>query len=395
MIGYKHVLFLLLAVIAAAITTGCSKKQPPETVAQSQAFIPHAFPPDTYMLRAQNFIVLVDVSASMGNRIGGQTKLEIARDFLSKLNVTLPEYPGCQYAIRTFGHNPFETMQNTRMVKGWTPFHAVEFNKDCQSLNRTGGQSPMSLAIDAVADDMNGASGEIAMFILSDGVVLGEDAGSAAKELKQKYGPRLSIYPVIIGHNPEGVKNMEELAWAGETGFYRNAGDIRTNRDMADYVRRIFLARYPDTDGDSIIDIKDECEDTPAGAKADPRGCWVLNDIKYEFDKWVIRPEYNADLENVMEVLNANPELKVQIQGHTDNVGTQDYNRKLSLKRAESVREFLLKRGITEDRLFTYGYGFSKPIASNETDQGRGLNRRVELQPIKIEMVGSQNTVEK
>jgi len=383
---HRPVILVLFLVFAVIILAGCQKQH--HAAVAPEGFMPCSFPADTYKYRAFNLLILLDSSASMGNRVGDRTKMDAALDFIKKLSMTLPENSNVKYAIRTFGHNPLVTVRNTRLVKGFTPFHAVGLNSDLISINQTGGQSALSLGMEAVADDLETVQGEVAMLVVSDGIVLGKEAFRATKELKRKYGDRLSIYPVIIGMNSSGSHNMKELAWIGETGFYQNAGDIKTNRGMGDYVRRAFLEPYPDSDGDSIVDIKDECPDTPIGAITDGRGCWVLNNIGYEFDKWVILPEYLAELERVVEILNANPELQIQIQGHTDNVGTEVYNKQLSLKRAGSVKAFLVKRGIDEERLYVYGYGFSRPVTSNETDDGRKMNRRVELQPIKIRLVG-------
>ena len=78
-----------------------------------------------------------------------------------------------------------------------------------------------------------------------------------------------------------------------------------------------------------------------------------------------------------------NPDVKVEIQGHTDNIGSDRYNQKLSLQRAETVKNFLIAKGVAADRLTTVGYGKTKMIMDNKTEQGRGLNRRIELKIIK------------
>ena len=83
-----------------------------------------------------------------------------------------------------------------------------------------------------------------------------------------------------------------------------------------------------------------------------------------------------------MKVLKNNPSLKIRIEGNTDNIGTAKYNMGLSNRRAKSVLEYLVKAGINKNRLSTVGYGFSRPIATNITPEGRALNRRVELTPL-------------
>jgi OOP family OmpA-OmpF porin len=95
-----------------------------------------------------------------------------------------------------------------------------------------------------------------------------------------------------------------------------------------------------------------------------------------------LKPVAEPVLDEVVFVLKKNPNLRVEIQGHTDNVGEAQYNRKLSKKRARSVMDYFIQEGIEPGRLSYEGYGFSSPAASNATPEGRAKNRRVELRPI-------------
>jgi len=88
-------------------------------------------------------------------------------------------------------------------------------------------------------------------------------------------------------------------------------------------------------------------------------------------------------LEQVYHSLEAFPNLRVEIAGHTDNQGKDDYNMALSYNRARSVMNFLVSRGIPQERIVARGYGKERPIASNETAEGRATNRRVEVIPLK------------
>jgi outer membrane protein OmpA-like peptidoglycan-associated protein len=106
----------------------------------------------------------------------------------------------------------------------------------------------------------------------------------------------------------------------------------------------------------------------------------ILRNIFFDFDKATLRPESKAELERVYQLLVENPRLKIRIAGHTDSMGSDEYNQKLSENRARSVYEYLIQRGISADRLSYIGYGESKPVDTNETDEGRQNNRRVELE---------------
>lgn len=110
---------------------------------------------------------------------------------------------------------------------------------------------------------------------------------------------------------------------------------------------------------------------------------WVLIGTNFDFNKASIRPESYPILDNAAEILLKNPSIKVEIQGHTDNVGSEAYNQKLSLKRAEAVKNFLIAKGVAGDRLTTVGMGETKPAIDNKTSDTRALNRRIEFKIIK------------
>ena len=108
----------------------------------------------------------------------------------------------------------------------------------------------------------------------------------------------------------------------------------------------------------------------------------ILKNIFFDFDKATLRKESIAELERLHKILTDNPKIKVKIGGHTDNVGSDAYNQQLSEKRAKAVVDWLIQHGIDASRLQYQGYGESVPIATNETEEGRQLNRRTEFEII-------------
>jgi outer membrane protein OmpA-like peptidoglycan-associated protein len=110
----------------------------------------------------------------------------------------------------------------------------------------------------------------------------------------------------------------------------------------------------------------------------------VLKNIFYDFDKATLRPESTNELERLLKLLVDMPNLKIEISSHTDSKGTNDYNFKLSENRAKSVVDYLIGKGITAERLVSKGYGEEKPIATNDTDEGRQLNRRTEFKILSL-----------
>lgn len=141
-----------------------------------------------------------------------------------------------------------------------------------------------------------------------------------------------------------------------------------------------------DSDGDGVADYKDQCPGTPAGVKVNQLGCpkrepIVLKGVNFAFNSAELTPPSLTILDGVAEILTKHPDVKVIIAGHTDSIGTAQYNKKLSQRRTESVRNYLISRGVNAANLTAVGFGEEKPIASNDTDEGRANNRRVELQP--------------
>jgi outer membrane protein OmpA-like peptidoglycan-associated protein len=105
----------------------------------------------------------------------------------------------------------------------------------------------------------------------------------------------------------------------------------------------------------------------------------VLNNILFDFDQATLKPESYVELEKLYNFLVDNPNLVIEIGGHTDSIGTKDYNLILSEKRAKAVYDYLISRNINPQRLRYKGYGDTMPIADNSTEEGRKLNRRTEI----------------
>lgn len=140
-----------------------------------------------------------------------------------------------------------------------------------------------------------------------------------------------------------------------------------------------------DSDRDRVLEHVDQCPGTPEGTEVDERGCAILRavmsftGIQFEFDSAAIRPDSEVTLQTALGILRDNPDVRVRIEGHTDNVGNAAYNRRLSQQRAESVKQWMVQHGIDAARLETRGLGATRPVASNDTDEGRAQNRRIEF----------------
>lgn len=105
----------------------------------------------------------------------------------------------------------------------------------------------------------------------------------------------------------------------------------------------------------------------------------VLKNIFFATDSFELKEESNAELQTILELMQKNPQIKIEISGHTDNIGKEDYNLTLSKNRAISVKQWLENNGINPERIVAKGYGKTQPIADNNTEEGRNLNRRTEF----------------
>ncbi len=140
-----------------------------------------------------------------------------------------------------------------------------------------------------------------------------------------------------------------------------------------------------DQDRDGVDDKNDACPDTPPDTEVDSRGCtilraeMVLHGIRFALDRAEIEPGSEPTLKGATQALRDNPHAEVEIGGHTDDTGTVDHNQQLSTARAQAVADWLFAHGISRDQITVKGYGSTVPKATNDTEEHRALNRRIEF----------------
>ncbi len=221
-------------------------------------------------------------------------------------------------------------------------------------------------------------------------IPIGPDPNPPAEPEPEKPDPIIRVIRATADDDGDGVLN--EIDKCPDT-----APDTRVDRDGCSL----------DDDGDGVLNGSDQCPDTPAGTavmangcalvndcrtpqageKVDARGCAVqsgivLEGVNFETASARLTPGARQVLDSVVTALQGSPGLRVEIGGHTDDRGNDDYNRRLSGQRAEAVKSYLVTAGIAADRLTTKAYGKDAPIASNEDAAGRAQNRRVELKVV-------------
>lgn len=142
-----------------------------------------------------------------------------------------------------------------------------------------------------------------------------------------------------------------------------------------------------DSDQDGVADYKDQCPATPVGAEVNADGCPLpgekilsLNGVNFATNKAILTPHAEGILDEAVELLkHTDGVIEVRVEGHTDSTGSEAYNLTLSQKRAEAVVHYLVSQGINKEHLFAVSMGEGHPVASNDTEEGRAQNRRVDF----------------
>jgi len=379
---------ILLTLLTGAFLFGCQSYKAGLINPQFQATdLNSALQSGQYKQKVDNFYIILDSSGSKDETYRGNSKFAIAHDFLHRLNMTIPDMD-LTAGMRNFGAtgNPFA--QKTQLIYGTTKYTKDGFETALDTVPWGGGASPAEMSIDTSSADMSIFEGNTAFIFVGDGEYADNDPAAAARRLKERHGPNLCIYSVLVGsEDPASVATMKSISNAGECGFYQSAKYLESSRDLANWVADVFLVRVPkkvvkkfgDSDGDGVTDDMDRCPDTPVGAPVNDKGCWIIENVEFDFNQFNIKSEFVPGLVEIADVMKDNPMLTVRIDGHTDNVGTEKYNIQLGNKRAMAARQYLIDQGVAAHRLSTDSFGYSRPAATNSTEWGRARNRRNEF----------------
>ena len=382
---------LLIAATVLITLNGCATYASKELQAFNAEDLNSAINSGQFIQKTQSLMILQDASSSMGElylnaRHFKGSKLDVEHNLLNALNLSIPQIE-LQAGLRSFGFGPCTDWSNSVLTQAMAPYKQSEFQHTIAAVECASGGTPLADSLATSVQDLAKAPGNIALVILSDGEDE-SDPMSAVEELKLHYGERLCIYSVWVG-NPRdayGKANLQRIAQASECGFATSSEQIATPAGMKQFVQRVFLEpalKAADDDQDGVENAKDKCPDTPKGAMVDADGCWSSRDILFDFDSKRIKKVFGPVLNNVVQIMQANPQLQITVEGHTDSQGSEAYNQKLSEQRAQAVKQTLIQQGVEAKRLQDKGYGESKPVASNATREGRANNRRVVYQPIK------------
>jgi outer membrane protein OmpA-like peptidoglycan-associated protein len=331
-----------------------------------------------YGKKADTFVIIQDASSSMNeqhthdtryvtHRDAGQSKLELAKETLSHMNQTVPQLD-FNSGLTAFSGGCYN---QAKILYGLETYDRDGLDGGLAKLTCASGTTPMGAGINAANSKLlTGLGlGKIAMFIVSDGI---SDAShttdgsggkkgaiTAAKKAKDQLGDRLCIYPIQIGNEPGAEEFMNKLATIGDCGFATNAMDISSPKTMAGYVIKTLLEPV----GDAPADIS-------------PVKITFSADALFDFDKAVLKSEGKQSLDNLMSKLGKVKYDVIVAVGYTDRIGNEDYNKRLSIRRANAVKSYLVKnKGVDPGNVFVDGKGEANPVTGT-TCIGKGMSKK-------------------
>jgi len=410
--------YIVSLVLITAILNACTTSGPPPA-----EFHVQPIPGGSYNQKADSLYFILDASFSMD----ADGKLEAARGVIDHFNQTMPPL-NIMVALRSFGHSESVSSKISDLLVEPRPYSRNLLPDGLAKVTEAGGFSHLEQALKDAATDLENTTNRIAVIIVSDGTDMGDAPLAAAKALGEAHAGRLCFYTVLAGSDDGGRKLLAQIAQVTACGKAVTADNLATGAAMNAFVKEVLISGKADSDGDGVTDDLDRCPNTPSGAAVDMSGCpldsdkdgvpdykdrcpgtprgvrvdakgcpppkqtlgkvtaagtYVFKDIQFESSKANLKPSSYATLNSIAEALKAQPDMKVEIQGHTDSRGKRDYNVGLSQRRAETVKAYLVTKGVDSERMVPRGYGPDRPIATNSTAQGRATNRRVEFKPIR------------
>jgi OOP family OmpA-OmpF porin len=197
-----------------------------------------------------------------------------------------------------------------------------------------------------------------------------------------------TVNVTVTDPNDKPRKNEQIVFWAQNSNKVfsgrSNAAGILSLKLPAGDDYMVTVKTMSDTTQFGVISIpplqKNQVYTNPfkVGIVYEPAHFYTLNNVEFDFGKATLRPSSYKELDELADYMKWKDEQKMEIAGHTDNVGKDADNMKLSLQRAEAVRSYLIKKGIKAERIIAKGYGATEPVAGNDSEEGRQKNRRTE-----------------
>lgn len=319
---------------------------------------------ETLRPKVDNFILFVDYSGSMAMQSDTfkSVKIKHAKELLTRMNAEIPAL-NYQSGVATFA--PYSVLlAPTAYSKPAVSSALGNIKTDYEIFNRN---TPMGIGLKDLDPVLSKLPGKTALIIATDGDSnFGEDPVAEAKALSAKY-PNLCIHVISYADTARGRMVVDDIRAIKNCTVVGDPKALAAPAALKQYVKDVFYEVAPDAPARAIAPAAAECETITFG------------NLNFGFDKYQITEEMKPALEQALTILKDSKCQKFTIEGHTDNVGGVPYNQKLSERRAGSVAKWLYEQGLSMSRLNVVGKGKLEPKFDNKTEEGRHLNRRVEI----------------
>ncbi len=357
------------AAVSLAGALGCAGRPLPDK--QPFSVAPVQFDRGQWREVDQVFVV-TDASGTMYMEKTFPEAKALSQSFIS----SMPE-PSARAKSSTYQASAIAFGGDDRMVAPLSSFSRSSLQAKARefqvmgSIDGRGGLTPYHALFREIGQDLEGKTGRAAVVMFSDGLADDPDyAVAGAEKLAQSYGGGICFHGVQVGDDPEGAAFFQRLAAVNGCGSVSSATQVASASGMSSFTRDVLSGKAPAP------------APAPPPPRADTCGVLRLRGVNFAFDSAQIGPDSAVLLDAAAEELRRCGSKRISVNGHTDSTGPEAYNQGLSERRAASVRQHLSGAGIGAGRMQTRGFGESKPIASNDTSEGRALNRRVELVPV-------------
>jgi OOP family OmpA-OmpF porin len=351
---------LKLAVFLMVLGMALPGLLPAAEVLTEEDFIKKVVVEEDFIKTADNFLILFDTSSSMAEYVDKGTKVtkyDIARKILKDKLAMLPDL-GYNSGLYTFA--PYGA------VYPMGPFDKGKFTQAVNSLPaQPKGGTFLAESLRKIEPELQKQSGKTVVFIFTDGTADFAGATKDPEDYTQQFADKYNVCFYMIGDatNNRSAKRLADMAKANA------CSRVIPFKQFVDNPNYITGALYVVKASERIETIT---ESRIVGLK--------VGDVLFDFNKADVQSQYGDDLKALGGFLKKNPNAYALLIGYTDSIGSEEYNLYLSNRRADSVAAYLMNNhGVSQDQVVVNWYGEANPVASNDTEQGRAQNRRVEV----------------
>jgi OmpA-OmpF porin, OOP family len=356
---HKYPFQTLLMAVSLAVLAACSSA--PYTPVATPA---EALDPAAYTKKVESFVVLLDTSGSMISEDQGRPRIYNAQDIVASFNSIVPplDYDA---GLVTYGKGSTGTCMGygvATTIYGLEPYTQADFAQALGSIQCAASTTPIAAAIESATGLLVEETGPVAVIIVSD--FNWSDTAAvqeAIAQLKAQHVNNICLHTVKVGEDTTHDALIASLTDPAGCDTAVEGADLATGAAMSAYVVDTLL--------------------TPLDQPLQYEKYTVSAEALFDFDKYVLKPQGIAALQNLgAQIRSQGLRVKdIDIIGHTDSIGSDAYNMRLSERRAMAVRNFLVSEGVNSSIIGVSGMGERQPVASNDTAEGRAMNRRVEV----------------